>query len=97
MGGGGAARGLPLPERVHDVLPEVLTPAQCIPWTPPREVLSVWVFPDRQAALKALVDEWQTSGSFTGIKPGTVLEHLTQDLLSEEGRAKVRRERLHRE
>lgn len=72
---------------------EAVTKEPPAPYTRPvpREVLSVRVLPDHKAALEAFVEELQGEG-WTGLKPGHVLEHLMARLLTEEGRAEVRRE-----
>lgn len=64
------------------------------PWTPPpvRQTLSVRILPEHKAALEGFVAELQATERFKGIKPGHVLEHLVRDLLTEEGRERVRRE-----
>lgn len=63
------------------------------PWVRPpvREVLSIRVMPEVKASLDEFTAGLRAEG-WNGIQKHHVLEHLMQRLLTEEGRAEVRRE-----
>ncbi|BDP44821.1 hypothetical protein DAETH_47900 (plasmid) [Deinococcus aetherius] len=56
---------------------------------PVREVMSARVRPELKQALDAFVTELQAHG-WTGLQKHHVLEYLMRDLLTEEGRSRVR-------